>query len=82
MSFVNHYSFLILAVLILGVAAWRLLRNNPGRREWLLFGALAVVVLGGYYTFRPASGTQSPAADIQAQIGAGNPVLLEFQSQN
>jgi len=81
-EFFNHNSFLMSVVILWLAAAWVLLRKERDWRRWLAFGAVSVVLLMGYYALRPAQATSGDADALHAQIGAGQPVLLEFQSQN
>ncbi|MEJ5223661.1 MAG: hypothetical protein WHV44_04335 [Anaerolineales bacterium] len=77
----NQYSLLLAALGILAVAALILFRKTPRLTDWLAFLLLAAGLLGSWLLLRP---TQTPlmgeAAAVQAAIGAGQPVLLEFQS--
>ena len=80
MSFVNQYSFLWIAALGLGLAAFLLLRRSRGAESWISLGALAAGLLLAFLLFSPGSQAVDPNADVAQQIGAGMPVLLEFQS--
>jgi thiol-disulfide isomerase/thioredoxin len=80
MSFVNQYSFLWIAALGLGLAAFLLLRRSRGVESWISLGALAAGLLLAFLLFSPGSQAVDPNADVAQQIGAGTPVLLEFQS--
>ncbi len=77
----NQYSLLVVVVGLLGVAALVLFRKKPRLTDLLAFTAIAASLLGTWFALRP---TQTPsmneAADVQKMIGAGKPVLLEFQS--
>jgi hypothetical protein len=42
--------------------------------------ALAVATWGAFALLRPAAGEADEVSSIRARIGAGRPVLLEFQS--
>ena len=81
-EFLNHYSFLMTMVFLWALAAWQLLRKDRNQQRWLVFGGITVVLLLGYLVLRPAQATNADAEGIRAQIGAGQPVLLEFQSRN
>jgi hypothetical protein len=79
--FVNQYSFLLIAAGLAFVAGLVLLSRNPKWNDWLAFG----VILGGLVTAWIAMHPrQTPLMDdarmVQEMIGAGEPVLLEFQS--
>ena len=81
-SFINHNSFLLLAVILWLIAAFVLLRKARGQREFILLGAVTVALAAGFFLMRPAPIADDSAAELKAQIGAGLPVLLEFRSQN
>ena len=79
--FLNQYSFLILAVLLSVAAGSFLLRNNPTWRDILAFGVIIAALVASWVVLHPV---QTPlmedAKKVQSLIGAGTPVLLEFQS--
>lgn len=77
----NQYSVLLAAFGILAVAALVLFRKKPRLTDWLAFLLLAAGLFGGWMILRPTQ-TQlmDEAAAVRAVIGAGQPVLLEFQS--
>lgn len=81
-EFLNHNSFLMLVAVIWLAAAAVLLRKGRGWRSWLVMGGISVALLLGYSALRPAAATNGDADALRARIGAGQPVLLEFQSQN
>ena len=81
-GFFNHNSFLLLAVLIWVIAAVVLLSGGVNMQSLLILGGVTVLLAAGFFALRPASAPNQAAAEIQAQIGAGKPVLLEFRSQN
>ena len=80
MELLNHYSFVIAAIFLVSLVG--------GVTQWLGGGRNALVVLLGmalgaglvWLFVRPSPGQPSSAAGVRAQIGAGAPVLLEFQS--
>ncbi|HKJ27156.1 MAG TPA: hypothetical protein VJ965_05935 [Anaerolineales bacterium] len=81
-QFFNYNSFLISIILIfLGVGV-AILRRGRQPKHLAYLGGAAVLVLLVYFGIRPEAGTSEQAAEIEAQIGSGTPVLLEFQSQN
>lgn len=81
-EFLNHNSFLMLIAVLWLAAAWSLLRKERDWRRWLWLGGITAVLAGVYFGFQPAQATSGDADALRAQIGAGQPVLLEFQSQN
>lgn len=82
MLFLNHNSFVILALFIWVVALFVLRQRGWKMSSWLILGGLTAVLAVGYFALRPAQATSDQAAEIRAQIGQGTPVLLEFQSKN
>jgi LPXTG-motif cell wall-anchored protein len=80
-SIFNQYSLLWVVIVLLAIVGFFLFRRKHHLPEIIAF----LVICGGlavaWFALRP---TQSPmagaAADVQARIGAGKPVLLEFQS--
>ena len=77
----REYSFPILAVVLVIAAGLILLTNKPKLKEYLAFG---VIVFGLIISWSILHPRQTPLMDnaraVQAMIGAGTPVLLEFQS--
>ncbi len=77
----RQYSFVAIALGLIIAAGFILLTNKPKWSDYLAFG----VIVGGLFTawviLHPR---QTPLMDdarkVQAMIGAGTPVLLEFQS--
>ncbi|MFZ5878105.1 MAG: thioredoxin family protein [Chloroflexota bacterium] len=80
-NFFNQYSFVLLSVALLFIAGLLLLTRKPKWNDYLAF----VVILGGLVL---AWGLLHPrqteltrgSQEVQEMIGAGAPVLLEFQS--
>ena len=77
----NHYSFLWIALGLTIVTGLVLLTNKPKFRDYLAFG---VIVAGLFVSWLVLHPHQTPiigdAKAVQAMIGGGVPVLLEFQS--
>jgi len=82
MFFFNYNSFLLLLLLVWVITLVAVSRARSGRRGWLVFGGITLLLGAGYFALRPADATSEQAADIRSQIGQGSPVLLEFQPQN
>ncbi len=80
-TFFNQYSFLLLAIGLLIVAGIILLTRKPKWNDYLAFGVIAGALLLAWVILHPH---QTPLMDdakmVQEMIGAGTPVLLEFQS--
>ena len=81
-QFINYNSFLLSVVIIFIGMAVALLRRGRGPRQLAALGAVGLVLVLVYFGMRPAGADSDQSAEIQTQIGAGTPVLLEFQSQN
>jgi hypothetical protein len=79
-SFFNQYSFVVVSVLVWAILALVLLRDGTRSEDLLALGTLA---LGLYLAFKLLNPGRSDLTDtdaIAARIGAGTPVLIEFQS--
>ncbi len=80
-AFFNHYSFLILSAGLILVAGLVLLTRKPKWNDYLAFGVITLGLVMAWSILHPR---QTPLMDdakkVQAMIGAGTPVLLEFQS--
>ncbi len=79
--FFNHYSFLIVSVGLALIAGLILLTNKPKWNDYLAFGVIISGLIVAWIILHPR---QTPLMDDAKQvtqiIGAGTPVLLEFQS--
>ncbi len=77
----NQYSFGIAAASILIVAGLVLFRKKPRLSDMLAYLLLTAGLAAAWLALRPTQ-TQlmGEAAAVQKMIGAGVPVLLEFQS--
>lgn len=80
MRIINQYSFLVAAVFLIGLLAILANRTRAKQGAYLVLALVAVVILVAWYFLRPTPSVLADAAEIQAQIGSGVPVLLEFQS--
>jgi hypothetical protein len=79
--FVSHYSFLLVAILFVIVAASILLTHNPKWNDYLAFGLIVLALVSAWGILRPRQTMlMEDAQMVQAIIGSGTPVLLEFQS--
>jgi thiol-disulfide isomerase/thioredoxin len=78
---INHYSAVFVAAVLLLVAAVFLLRRKARWQDALALGLIAAGLLTAWIILHPV---QTPlmedAQKVQAMIGQGKPVLLEFQS--
>jgi thioredoxin 1 len=80
-TFINYYSFLLVILGIIGVSALILLTNKPKLNDYIAFGAISLIALLSWIILHPR---QTPLMDdsqtVIKMIGAGTPVLIEFQS--
>jgi hypothetical protein len=77
----NHYSFVWIAAALTIVAALVLLTNRPRIRDFVSFGVIAAGLTVAWLVLHPRqTPLMTDAKAVQAMIGAGTPVLLEFQS--
>lgn len=78
---INQYSFLAILAGFALVAALILLTNKPKWNDVLAYGAILAGLIAAWSVLHPR---QTPLMDnakmVQEMIGAGKPVLLEFQS--
>lgn len=77
---VNQYSFLLAAAAAMLVLAAVLLRDGVRPADLVALGALCLGLALAYALLRPGASTETQAASIDRLLGAGRPVLLEFQS--
>ena len=79
--FIREYSFLIVGLVLSIAAGYMLLAHKPKLNEYLAFGVIVVGLVASWVILHPR---QTPLMDdakaVRAMIGAGTPVLLEFQS--
>lgn len=80
-SILGPYSGIVVLIAAILVMAIAILSRRARQQEFIWVGALALLMVAGWVAIRP---TQTPlmddAKEVQAMIGAGKPVLLEFQS--
>lgn len=79
-QFVNQHSFTVGAAVALGLLAIWLFRDGITLNDLLAFGALAAGLGIAYLLFNPGESSETDPETVLEQIGAGTPVLLEFQS--
>ncbi len=80
-SVFNQYSLFLILVAFLAMLAFLLFRKGIRIQEIIAFSMIFAGLAVAWVVLRP---TQTPLSDaashVQARIGAGRPVLLEFQS--
>jgi thioredoxin 1 len=83
MNILNAYSFPIIAgalILIAALAYW-LRTKKAGLPEFLGLGLIVAALIVGWSQLAPRGAVlPGGAGEVQAMIGQGTPVLLEFQS--
>jgi 4-hydroxybenzoate polyprenyltransferase len=78
---INQYSFVIISLLLIIAAGFFLLRHQPTLKHYLILGVIVIGAIAAWMIIRPRQTPLIKNADsIKALIGAGKPVLLEFQS--
>ena len=81
MQIFNQYSAVWIALFLVAIAGVVLLRRTPKWPQFLVFGVLVLGLAAAWIFLRPHQTAQiNDAAQVQASIGQGTPVLLEFQS--
>jgi hypothetical protein len=81
MMIFNQYSAVLIAAILLVIAAVILLRRSPKWPQFLAFGVLVFGLVAAWIFLHPSQTSQvKNAAQVQASIGQGTPILLEFQS--
>jgi uncharacterized membrane protein YccC len=81
MQIFNKYSAVWIAAFLVVIAGVILLRRSPNLHRFLVFGVLVVGLVAAWIYLHPRQSAQvNSAAQVQAIIGQGTPILLEFQS--
>ena len=80
MSFINQYSFLIVSAVVVVLLGIYLFRKQVDRSGFITFGALILGLLLAFFLLHPGSSPSQEVDEILEQIGTGQPVLLQFQS--
>jgi hypothetical protein len=79
--FIREYSFPIIGLLLSLAAGYMLLAHKPKWSDFLAFGVIVGALISSWVILHPV---QTPLMDdakqVRSMIGAGTPVLLEFQS--
>jgi hypothetical protein len=79
-SFVNQHSFLLAAGAAVVLLAAVLLHDGVRPADLLALGGLCLGLALAYALAAPGASSAPDAASVRARLGAGKPVLLEFQS--
>jgi hypothetical protein len=78
--FINQHSFSLFAGASLLLLAAYLFRDGIQSSDIIAFGALILGLVIAFGLLQPGPSTLSAVAEVEAKIGAGKPVLIEFQS--
>ena len=80
-ALITQYSYVLIALGFAFIAGLILLSNRPRWNDFLAFAVIVGGLAAAWVALHPR---QTPlmddAKEVQAMIGAGTPVLLEFQS--
>lgn len=77
----GFYSYIFIGAGFAFVAGVVLLSNKPRWREYLAFGFIVAGLIAAWAILHPRQTVlMEDAKNVQAMIGTGKPVLLEFQS--
>ncbi len=78
---IQYYSIVWVALALMVIVGFVLFRNKPRLPEVAAFFGIFVALAALYFYLRPVqTELAGEAAEVQAMIGQGVPVLLEFQS--
>ncbi len=79
--FFGAYSFFWVALALAVVAGIILLTRNPKWNDYVAFAVIVIGLITAWVILHPRQTILTgDAKEVQAMIGAGLPVLLEFQS--
>ena len=77
----NQYSAVWIAAFLMVIVGLFLFRRRPKWPQFLTFGVLLLGLVAGWFFIHPTqTSLVDSASNVQANIGKGTPVLLEFQS--
>ncbi len=79
-QWINQHSFVLAAVAALFALTAILLRDGVRRSDLVAIGALVLGLALAYALLGPGRSTEREVSAVHAQVGQGQPVLLEFQS--
>jgi hypothetical protein len=80
MTYFNQHSYTITAVSVLVVVGVLALRSGVDLRSILATGILLLLLISAFMVLNPGKSSHDRVAQIDSLIGAGQPVLIEFQS--
>jgi hypothetical protein len=80
MKIINQYSLLWGAAILLAILAIILFRDGAKNLDYVILAGAAIIIAVIWLIARPKATPLDGISSTQSQIGAGTPVLLEFQS--
>ena len=81
MSYFNQHSFTIIAIGMIVVFAFLLIRRGFRSSDFTILGALILGFIAAFLLLRTGPSTEEDPEKILSIIGTGSPVLLVFQSE-
>jgi hypothetical protein len=79
-QFFNQHSFVLSALGLWGGLALFLRRDGFSRRDWLALATVAGSLAFAWLLLRPGPSAYQSTAQVEAVVGHGQPVLVEFYS--
>jgi hypothetical protein len=80
MAFINQHSYTISAATVLMIVGVIAFRSGVSPRGIFAIGLLILILISAFLLLRPGKSSHDRVAQINSTIGAGKPVLIEFQS--
>ena len=75
-AFLNHHSFVLMALVLWGGLALLLLRDGVTKRDLLALAVLGAAFGIAWLILRPGRGTFDEAAQAEAAVGRGQSALV------
>lgn len=79
-SLFNQFSFLAVGLALLVIIGLLLRGRGMDRRRGITFAGFVLIMITAWVVLHPRGTVFDNPEQVRAQIGAGRPVLLEFQS--
>lgn len=80
MSVLNHYSFVLFALVLVSIALAATRRVRRRRLRLAIPGVLTVGAIVAFVALRNGGGNVHAVSDLDAALARGKPVLLEMYS--
>ena len=81
MTYINQHSFTLSALLVQAVFAFILLRGGIRVLETVALAVMAAAFVLSWILLRPGPSTFMEVDAVEAALAAGEPTLLEYQSE-